>query len=368
MGRWIKAAAVMVAIGAVAGCGSDDAESETTDASVPATESVSSAAPADTTAATDAGRRHRARRHRGFRRHHRHIRSISWWCDRRRERPPGPGQCVGDNVAAESDGVTADTANVSVLSIDFAPLAEIGFASSDRDPTGVYAEFANEINENGGVCGRTLDVQQVKFNILAGEGGQACLQATEDRENLIIATTGYSEVLCLTDAGVPVVAGNDSSTETMDASNGLLLIRPPLLDKQFEATTQYALDAGALEGVVGVWYGGVYPDQNAAVERVVLPMLDAVGVDYTVFRNDSVGPSDPEGNAVLTAAASEFARRTSTRCCNSCRTRTRPACNSSSMRSACRRDTSRCRSRVTRPTSSSPNASERVRSPTDRST
>jgi hypothetical protein len=310
MGRWIKAAAVMVAIGAVASCGSDDADSETTEASVPATESVSSTAPADTTAATDAAPADTA------------PADTAGLDDTVATSDPAAGgvtvdengllvqaECVGDNVAAESDGVTADTANVSVLSIDFAPLAEIGFASSDRDPTGVYAEFANEINENGGVCGRTLDVQQVKFNILAGEGGQACLEATEDRENLIIATTGYSEVLCLTDAGVPVVAGNDSSSETMDASNDLLLIRPPLLDKQFEATTQYALDAGALDGVVGVWYGGVYPDQNAAVERVVLPMLDAAGVDYTAFRNDSVGPSDPEGNAVLTAAASEFASK-----------------------------------------------------------
>jgi len=87
----------------------------------------------------------------------------------------------------------------------------------------------------------------------------------------------------------------------------LLFNRPPLLDRQFEATTQYALDAGALDGVVGVWYGGVYPDQNAAVEAVVLPMLDEAGINYTAFRNDSLGPSDPEGNAVLTAAASEFA-------------------------------------------------------------
>jgi hypothetical protein len=66
------------------------------------------------------------------------------------------------------------------------------------------------------------------------------------------------------------------------------------------------MDEGALTGKVGVWYGTIFPSQGDAIEAEVLPMLDAAGIDYTAYRTDSAGPSDPEGNAILTSAATDF--------------------------------------------------------------
>ena len=40
--------------------------------------------------------------------------------------------------------------------------------------------------------------------MLQAQGGQACVEATEDRTNLVVNTATYDEVLCLTDAGLPV--------------------------------------------------------------------------------------------------------------------------------------------------------------------
>jgi ABC-type branched-subunit amino acid transport system substrate-binding protein len=218
-----------------------------------------------------------------------------------------PAECSGDNVASEVDGVAEDSVNVATLSIDFAALAEIGFAASELDPTATYAAFVDEVNENGGVCGRTVDVQQVVYDVLAGEGGQACVEATEDRANLVVNTATYNEVLCLTDAGVPAYTGADVTGADLEAGGGLLFTRFPLLEDQYRATVQYALDDGALEGQVGVWYGSVFPDQGDAVEEVVLPMLDDAGVDYVPYRTDYSGPDDPQGNTVLTSAATDFA-------------------------------------------------------------
>jgi hypothetical protein len=217
--------------------------------------------------------------------------------------------CEGDNVASDADGVTEDTVNVAALTIDFEALGAIGFAASDRDPAQMFSVFVDEVNEAGGVCGRTIDLQEIRFNILAGEGGQACVEATEDRANLAVNTTGYAEVLCLTDAGVPVFSGSDLTEAEMDSTGGLLLTRFPRVEDQYRATVEYAHGDGALDGTVGVWYGSIYPEQTAAVEDVVLPMLDELDVDYTAFRTDAIGPSDPEGNAVLTAAATDFASR-----------------------------------------------------------
>lgn len=219
-----------------------------------------------------------------------------------------PAECDGaSNAASEDDGVTEDTVNIANLTIDFSKLAEIGFAASDRDPVETMQVFVDEVNENGGVCDRTIDVQPVRFNILAAEGGQACVEATEDRNNLLVTVASYSEVLCLTDAGVPVMSSNDLTEQEMEDSGGILFTRFPKLEEQYRATVEHADRTGALDGKVGVWYGGVYPAQTEAVEDVVLPMLDDMGVDYSAFRNDSAGPHTPEGNTALTSAATEFA-------------------------------------------------------------
>jgi len=218
-----------------------------------------------------------------------------------------PAECTGDNAASDDDGVSADTVNVATVSIDFDALAEIGFTVAGVDPTETFSVFADELNENGGVCGRTVDVQRVVYDVLQAQGGQACVEATEDRANLVVNTATYDEVLCLTDAGVPAYTGADVTEADIEAAEGLLFTRFPVLEDQYAATVQHALDDGALEGKVGVWYGSVFPNQGDAVEDVVLPMLDDADVDYVAYRTDYAGPSDPEGNTVLTSAATDFA-------------------------------------------------------------
>ena len=143
--------------------------------------------------------------------------------------------------------------------------------------------------------------------MLQGQAGQACVEATEDRTNLVVNTSSYDDILCITDAGVPAYAGTDVTAADLEQAGGLLFSRSPLLEEQYEATVQYALDSGALDGTVGVWYGNIFPNHGDAAEDVVLPMLDDAGVDYVAYRTDFEGPSDPEGNSVLTAAATDFA-------------------------------------------------------------
>ena len=116
-----------------------------------------------------------------------------------------PAECQGDNVADEDSGVTEDTVNVSVLSIDFEPLASIGFAASNFDPTAAFETFVAAVNDAGGVCGRTIDVQRVLYDILQGQAGQACVEATEDRANLIVSISTYDQPRCITDTGLPAL-------------------------------------------------------------------------------------------------------------------------------------------------------------------
>ena len=221
-----------------------------------------------------------------------------------------PAECTGDdNVANEDEGVTEDKVNLAALNMDLKPVADLGFSASDRDMSYMKSVFIDAANATGGVCGRTIDLQQVLFNILAGASaiGEGCVEVTQDRANLAVLSGHFQDPLCITAAGVPLLVGYDITEAEMADSDGLLFSRYPSVNDQYRATAQYALDSGALDGKVGVWYGEVETELGDVAEDVVLPMLDAADIDYTAVRTDYAGPQDPQGNAVLTAAATEFA-------------------------------------------------------------
>jgi ABC-type branched-subunit amino acid transport system substrate-binding protein len=218
-----------------------------------------------------------------------------------------PAPCDGSsNTASEDDGVSEDTVNVAALGIDFATLAQIGFAATELSLTDVTNTFIEAANADGGVCGRTIDLQQVEYDVLAGDAGAACVQVTEDRANLLVSSSSFDQPTCITDAGVPLVATSDVTAADLDTSGGLLLARTPAVEAQYRATVEYAEAHGLLDGKVGVFYGNLFPNLSAAVENVVLPALDDLGVDHVDYRSDTAGPSDPEGNAILTSAATDF--------------------------------------------------------------
>jgi hypothetical protein len=82
-------------------------------------------------------------------------------------------------------------------------------------------------------------------------------------------------------------------------------VNPPSNEQAYVASTELFLPD--LEGkLVGVWYGSISIAQGDAVEAYVLPLLDEAGIDYIAYRTDFQGPNDPEGQAVLSAAATDF--------------------------------------------------------------
>ena len=222
------------------------------------------------------------------------------------------GPCVeGTNNEDPSIGVTATSVNAALVGIDFGPLADLGFAASNLDFPELSHTFVDAVNAHGGVCGRTLDYQTVNYDILAGEGGAACLQVTEDRTNAIVfGQGGWNEATCVAEAGTLTLGQQDftvSQVESAGGDKGLMFSRQMSVDATYAATAQWFLDQGALDGKkVGVWYGAVFLDQGDAVEESVFPLLDEAGVDYVAHRTDTIGPSDPEGNAILQNAAADF--------------------------------------------------------------
>jgi hypothetical protein len=149
----------------------------------------------------------------------------------------------------------------------------------------------------------------VLYDILGAKGGEACLQVTEDRRNaIVLGQGGFNEITCVVEAGTLAVSQQDWSRQDVEEAGDLFFVRGVPLDDQFTTTIQYALDNNLLQGKkVGVWYGGLFPNQNDTFEKVGLPLLETSGVEFKAFRTDFTGPSDPQGSTVLKTAAAEFA-------------------------------------------------------------
>jgi hypothetical protein len=293
--RWV--AAVLALSLVAAACGDDDEGGESTDTTA-AAETTTTAAAEDggetttTAAAEDGG-----------------------------EEASGPisidpetgrlvaGECAeGTANADEALGVTEDTVNIATLGIDYGPLADIGFAPSGEDGRVFFQALVDELNANGGVCGRQIDYQGVSYDIIRREGPQGCLQVTEDRRNAVVFVQGGTpEAVCVAESGTVTYAQHEFAVDDVAAVQDLLFMRAPSWEEQLEMTVQWALDNNLLQGKkVGLWYGAVFPTQGAGVESVVIPALEEAGIDFIPYRTDYLGPSDPQGNAVLLAAATDF--------------------------------------------------------------
>ncbi len=221
-----------------------------------------------------------------------------------------PGACPEGTANADEElGITEDTLNMALVSIDFKPLADIGFAASGLNVTTLATPFIEAINEAGGICGRQVDYQPVLYNILAREGGAACLKVTEDRRNVMVfGQGGWNEATCVAEGGTIIIGQQDFSEAAVEAAGGdlgIMFAIPPSIEQAFATSAQNYL--AELEGKkVGVWYGAVFTEHGDAVEEVVFPLLDDAGIDYISYRTDFTGPTDPQGGAILSTAATDF--------------------------------------------------------------
>jgi hypothetical protein len=221
-----------------------------------------------------------------------------------------PGDCPEGEANADPDlGVTDTAVNVAWVSVDFSALASIGFAPSGMDLGAAMTPLIDELNAAGGICGRTVDYTPIQFDVLANEGGNACIQVTEDRRNaIVLGQGGFVEALCVAEAGTVTLSQQDMSEGDVELAGGseqLIFVIPPSNEQAYETSTELFLPL--LEGqTVGVWYGSISQAQGDAVEANVFPILDEAGIDYIAYRTDFQGPNDPEGQAILSVAATDF--------------------------------------------------------------
>lgn len=191
-------------------------------------------------------------------------------------------------------GLTDDTLRIGFIGADFGALAEAGLAPDLGDQEKIVQSVVEEINEDGGIGGRQVEVRIRLVDGTAGaEAGQAaCLEMTQDfeafavilapsigrdtarcaavtNETLTIGATGFDAGLYEEAQGRLFTAGSDTSMSTT---------------RQYRGWAQLMDQEGVLDGkTIGVVTAEQSPEFVAAAEEGLLPELEDLG--YEVAAN-----------------------------------------------------------------------------------
>lgn len=196
--------------------------------------------------------------------------------------PAGPVANTASDV-----GVTAETIKIGLL---VPTSSSIGSTSDQRDvQVAEFKAFTDDINERGGIHGRTIEVVGATYDILDQDSGTraSCLKLADD-EKVFAAfnTTGYGPpgALCLTrEKGVPFLQGSGHPEEIYGQANGLYSSTFDNQTRNFRNMVQILHDLGAIRdqkvGVLGTEWIGLRREQ----EEGIVHTLQKLGYDPYVY-------------------------------------------------------------------------------------
>ena len=199
---------------------------------------------------------------------------------------PGAPTAAAANTASDV-GVTADTIKIGLL----VPTSSSIGSTSDQRAVQVaeFKAFTDDINENGGIHGRTIEVVDATYDILDQDSGTraSCLKlAEDDKVFAAFNTTGYGPpgALCLTrEKGVPFLQGSGHPEEIYGQANGLYSSTFDNQTRNFRNMVQILHDLGAIRnqkvGVLGTEWIGLRREQ----EEGIVHTLRKLGYDPYVY-------------------------------------------------------------------------------------
>lgn len=196
-------------------------------------------------------------------------------------------------------GVTDGTVRVGVEYVDLEAIGDI--ASLDHgDYAEAYQILIDQINEDGGIHGRTIEMTAVGINPVGTDSAAAaCTQLTEDEQVFLIMGffTGDA-VLCPLETHQTAVIGGEMTPERLERAGAPWFTAEAGTDLQLEAIRAMA-EGGELDGTVGVFGGAT---EEALIDDEVLPLLDELGVEVA-----DTAVTDNEANTDLTASNAQVA-------------------------------------------------------------
>ncbi len=212
--------------------------------------------------------------------------------------------CNGEGeLSATARGVTANTIKIGAPEIDFEELGNLGLAQIARGGMGIILEsLAEELNDNGGICGRMLETTSFKYLPFGTDTSlAACIFFTEDEE--VFAVLGeFARVpagnLCVTESHSTALVGAPFTADDLARANAPWLHLGIASDRTLEVFVTALDRAGLLADVGRV---AVHSDavRQERVDKVLVPALEAAGVNIAERTVTDVPPGDTQANAAV---------------------------------------------------------------------
>ncbi|HEY5696542.1 MAG TPA: ABC transporter substrate-binding protein [Acidimicrobiales bacterium] len=205
----------------------------------------------------------------------------------------GSGDAASDG-GTPIDGITDDTINVSFIGADFAALAEAGLAPDLGDMTVTIPALVDDINENGGIGGRQINLTLDLVDGTAGPdvGRAACIKATEEDDAAVVFVSpaiSRDIVRCTSVQQQTITIGMPGWDDRLyeESEGRLFSVGSQTSMGTYRNTAVWAdvLDqAGELEGkTIGVVTSDDFEALAAGTEQALVPHLEELGYEVVEF-------------------------------------------------------------------------------------
>ena len=210
--------------------------------------------------------------------------------------------CGGEGeLSATATGVTADTIKIGAPQIDFEELGNLGLAQLKRGGYDVVLQaLTEELNANGGICGRMVESVTFKFLPFGTDTSLAgCVYFTED-ENVFAVLGEFVRVpagnLCITETHSTALFGAPFTTEDLARANAPWVNLDIASDRTLEVFVA-ALDRGGLLDSVGNVAVHSIAELQERVDNALVPALESAGVNIVERTVLDVPPGDVQAAA-----------------------------------------------------------------------
>lgn len=216
--------------------------------------------------------------------------------------PTGPG-AGATNLTASDVGVTPDSITLSVFIADLGEVAKLGFQLDSGDQAAAFNGFVKETNDAGGINGRQLKINYIKFDPLDQDDmRRACITATENEKafaTMNLAGFYGAAILCVTEEhGTPyATALQHEPLEWYRRSKGLMVSYLPNKDRILRQMVADLDDLDLLKGrKIGVVDSAFTADKLSS-ETALLPSLAARG--YNVVHRSTIPEAADQAAAAI---------------------------------------------------------------------
>ncbi len=185
---------------------------------------------------------------------------------------------------ASDRGVTPEAIRVGILhpAADFLSDAA-GLTYAGRSPEEVLEPFVEEVNAEGGINGRMLELRFIEFNPIDPASMQAaCLQAAQDDQVFAALPLGglYGDgEVCMGQREIPTLTSNTSSADVLYRRDaGWVRQTAMSKDRTLKSWADWLRSSGTAQpdSRIAVVYADV-PEDTPLVQDVFVPYLEEVG-------------------------------------------------------------------------------------------